>query len=243
MSFSHPIGNYSRTSRRGCLPIFLLLGVVIGIGIIVWSRRPSADTDRADQALEVLDREMGIVSNPTPTPVLVPTTTEPTITPAPTPDLSAELATERKIFFPNAGTVGRIVTVRRIPGGWDVTYLQDLVGHLEGTSWLGESGNTVLAGHFEDQVGAPGPFRYLYHAEIGDRIMIQDGSDAQFLIYQVTEVFTTSPDDVEVLRNTLTPRLTLITCDSWNPNHNTYDERLVVIAEPIQMVASGDRSN
>ena len=125
------------------------------------------------------------------------------------------------------------MTAVRIPGGWDITYLQDLVGHLEGTSWLGDEGNTVLAGHFEDQLGNPGPFRYLYSAEIGDTITIEDNRTGDIVIYEVTEVFTTAPDNIEVLRHSTTPKLTLITCDSWDPSRETYAERVVVIAEPI----------
>ncbi len=243
MAYKHPMAKYGRSkSRFGCLFVFLLIGLVVGVGVFVWSRRPSPETDKLQEALEALEREAANLNDVSTEPP-APATIVATITPPPTPDISAELAAERKIFFPNAGTVGRIVTVPRIPGGWDVTYLQDLVGHLEGTSWLGETGNTVLAGHFEDEVGDPGPFRYLYHAEVGDRIMVQDGGESQFLVYQVTEVFTTSPTDLEVLRNTLSPRLTLITCDAWNPDRDTYEERLVVIAEPIQVVASSDRSN
>ncbi|KAB2856639.1 MAG: class F sortase [Anaerolineae bacterium] len=125
---------------------------------------------------------------------------------------------------------GVIVEVPRVPGGWDVQNLQSLVGHLEGTAWFGDSGNTVLAGHFEDEVGRPGPFRYLYEAQVGDRIIIQSET---MMVYEVQQVFSTAPDDLEVLRHTDAPRLTLITCDTWSYETKRYEERLVVVAVPL----------
>ncbi len=254
----HPASGYGRSGPRfGCILILLFVGLLAGAGIFWWSQQADDVTVEEDDPVAAAEtaaaRMDGTQENPgsgtsqpgdtsgdIPTSVAADsqeTTTTDSATPIPAPNLGVDLATGRRIIFPHAGTVGRIVTAQRIPGGWDITYLQDLVGHLEGTPWIGE-GNTVLAGHFEDQIGNPGPFRYLYEAEVGDRIMVQDGEDAPMEIYQVTEVFTTEPDDIEVLRNTDTPRLTLITCDDWNQNRQTYDERRVVIAEPLTSVTT-----
>lgn len=236
-------GSYGKGSRLGCIIPFVVLIALIGGSVFFFIRGNDepGEEESVDQTLAALETRAvagGTVQAPTPTnttaPIAPTVATEASVTntQAPTPDLNAELATERKIFFPNASAAGRIVTARRVPGGWDITYLQDLVGHLEGTPWLGE-GNTVLAGHFEDELGRPGPFRYLYEAKEGDRILIQDGKDAVLQVYVVTVVTRTTPDDLEVLRNTDDTRLTLITCDSWNPERSGYDDRLVVIAEPL----------
>ena len=262
MANYHPAGGYGRSGPRfGCILILLFLGLLAGAGIFWWSRQSDDvtvdDSDpvaaaetaaaRMESTQEIPATTTGIeTAQSEDTPSGLPTgvaeasqetTAADSATPIPAPNVGVDLATGRRIIFPHAGTVGRIVTAQRIPGGWDITYLQDLVGHLEGTPWIGD-GNTVLAGHFEDQIGNPGPFRYLYEAEVGDRIMVQDGEDAPMQIYQVTQVFATSPDDIEVLRNTDTPRLTLITCDDWNPGRQTYDERRVIVAEPITSITS-----
>lgn len=231
-------GSYGKGSRLGCFIPFIVVALLIGGGIFFLISQRDKPTEE-ELALDALETRAASGSQPTSIPTDTPPTTSTdtieapaTTTQGPTPDLNAELATERKIFFPNASTAGRIVTARRVAGGWDITYLQDLVGHLEGTPWLGQ-GNTVLAGHFEDALGRPGPFRYLYEAQIGDRILIQDGKDAPLQVYIVTVVARTTPDDLEVLRNTDTARVTLITCDNWNPDRYGYDERLVVVAEPL----------
>lgn len=233
-NYQHPMGKRGgQRSGFGCLIIIVGLAIIGGGTFVLANTRLGNTTDTADEALNDF-ATAGAIMNPNATP---PATTNPTDTDTPTvfptPDLSTQVGRERRIYFPQAATVGRIVTAVRIPGGWDITYLQDLVGHLEGTSWLGDSGNTVLAGHFEDQVGVPGPFRYLYAAEIGDEIIIEDRGTGEILVYEVTDVFTTSPDDLEVLRHTDSPQLTLITCDNWNPNRETYTERVVVIAVPV----------
>jgi sortase (surface protein transpeptidase) len=59
-------------------------------------------------------------------------------------------------------------------------------------------------------------------------------------VYEVREVFATAPDDLEVLRNTDEPRLTLITCDAWSYETNTYQERLIVVAVPIGTMDEGE---
>lgn len=246
-AFQHPMQRHMGQSsgpRFGCTFLIILIGLLAGAIFFIANTYPSAESRHANDALARLSTyEAALHGTATPEPLSVALDDEtapeeqPTLVPTPE-NLELELATQRKIFFPSAGTSGRIVTVRRMAGGWDVAYLQDLVGHLEGTSWLGDTGNTVLAGHFEDQIGRPGPFRYLYNAQVGDTIIIQDGDDAPLVTYQVTEVFRTDPSDVEVLRHTDSPRITLITCDSWSQSSYTYEERLVVIAEPVSILAS-----
>jgi len=201
-------------SLRGII-ILIILGIGVGIGAVVFlgSSSPDATDETANQSA-VQD-------------------IQPTASPVVTVAAVEGSQTNRKIFFPNAETAGTVVEAYREGGSWDVSQLQDLVGHLEGTPWLGQPGNIVLAGHFEDALGRPGPFRYLYFAQVGDKILLQDGDQQILYVYEVRDVFRTDPNDVEVLRKTDTPRLTLITCDSWSYEQKEYQERLVVVAEPI----------
>lgn len=213
---SHPMGRYKQgRSNLGCFGVIFILGLVLGLGVYWFYSRGEALPEVADTA-----NTPTVATNTTPQPMV---TTAPLVTTQST----------RRIYFPNAETSGTIVDVFMVPGGWDVSNLQELVGHLEGTSWLGDSGNTVLAGHFEDELGRPGPFRYLYFAEVGDRIFIQEDGVDEFYVYEVTDVFRTDPSNLEILRKTDTPQLTLITCDGWSYESAKYEERLVVIAKPI----------
>lgn len=196
-------------TKRGRVLWVMVIGIVIGLGLFIingWPDQPATPTANARTATPPIYA----------TPLLQ--------------SSSTTSATFNTILFPGVASAGVIVEVPRVPGGWDVQNLQSLVGHLEGTAWFGDSGNTILAGHFEDEVGRPGPFRYLYEAQVGDRIIIQSET---MMVYEVQQVFSTAPDDLEVLRHTDAPRLTLITCDAWSYETKRYEERLVVVAVPL----------
>lgn len=221
---THPIGrSRQRRINLGCFGFVVMFGIILGIGSFIYfnlidTEDSSNDTpsgDVVDNNVDDSDTRIGDTTNP---------------------EFAEPI--ERHIYFPNAETAGTIVEAYRKPGGWEVGHLQQLVGHLEGTPWLGEDGNMVLAGHFEDELGRPGPFRYLYFAEIGDRILLQEGNGPMH-VYVVSDVFRTDPTDIEVLRKSDNPKLTLITCDSWSYDTATYEQRLVVVAEPVGTLDNG----
>jgi LPXTG-site transpeptidase (sortase) family protein len=219
----------------GCIiAALMMLAVLGGIGLFVYFVvMPGDDSRTTDRARDLIrERETEAYQRIQQATLRAVQNSDVTPTIDFSPDLGFTPLDKRRIIFPNANTAGEIVSVSRVPGGWDVSNLQKLVGHLEGTAWLDQSGNIVLAGHFEDEVGEPGPFRYLYFAEVGDLILVQDGEDTEY-VFEVRDVFRTEPDDLEVLRSTPEKRLTLITCDSWDPNRESYQERLVVIAYPV----------
>ncbi len=201
-------------SKQGRVLWVILIGVLIGMGLVILNGWPNQTNIAIPATLTPPSLSPRL---PTASPTLAPTS----------------LPTFNSILFPGVSSEGVIVEVPRVPGGWDVQNLQSLVGHLAGTAWFGDSGNTVLAGHFEDEVGRPGPFRYLYEAKVGDRIIIQTNQQNSVMVYEVQQVFSTAPDDLEVLRHTDAPHLTLITCDSWSYESKRYEERLVVVAVPM----------
>ncbi|HRF97683.1 MAG TPA: sortase, partial [Aggregatilineales bacterium] len=71
--------------------------------------------------------------------------------------------------------------------------------------------------------GTKGVFGLLDQAAIGDRIILRDG-DVQ-LQYVITEVYVTTPEDLAPVYPTMSPRLTLITCGSYDFLSNQYLER------------------
>jgi LPXTG-site transpeptidase (sortase) family protein len=215
----HPIRQEERGQHTGCLVKIIVLGILLGMGLFVYNGLTTS-TDE--------NNTVGMVNPVINSPAATPTDNTPAM--ATNQFTSAPI---RTIYFPGVDSAGEIVEVPRVPGGWDVENLQNKVGHLEGTAWLGDTGNTVLAGHFEDEIGRPGTFRYLYEAKVGDRILVQEGGNDFFYVFEVQEVFSTAPDDLEVLRNSQSPKLTLITCDSWSFESKRYEERLIVVAAPI----------
>ena len=164
-----------------------------------------------------------LTAAPLPTPVR-------DVLPTPTPDAAIP---PRFITFPSASVSAPIIPAGRVGGTWETRHLGNSVGHLVGTSWLGDpGGNVVLAGHVESYTGEPGPFAYLFEAQLGDLVVITDGGREQ--LYHVTDIEKVAPDDVSWVAQDGRPRLTLITCTDWDWELETYHGRLVVVAEPLE---------
>jgi len=78
------------------------------------------------------------------------------------------------------------------------------VGHLPGTAYPGEPGNSALAGHRDTHLAA------LKGVHRGDRIRIETPDGVFF--YDVDSSFVVTPDRGDLLRPTRRAMLTLVTC-------------------------------
>lgn len=118
---------------------------------------------------------------------------------------------------------------------WNLSYLYDQAGHLEGTANLDEGGNFVLAGHVELGDGKPGPFARIGELRKGDLISVfrENSATTEIIQYSVTEVLIVSPDDFSVIRNRGYEELTLITCTDWDAQRHDYLKRVVVRARRL----------
>lgn len=155
------------------------------------------------------------------------------VLPTPTQDTSVP---PRLITFPGASMSAPVVSAGRVQGTWETRHLGDSVGHLDGTSWLDDSGgNIVLAGHVESATGAPGPFAHLFEAKVGDLVILREGLREEHFV--VTSINFVQPNDVGYVVQDGHRRLTLITCTNWDQKARTYQGRLVVIAEPTVVTA------
>ena len=92
--------------------------------------------------------------------------------------------------------------------------------------------NIPISGHRVEGAGIR--FNYLDRAEIGDTIKLVTREDVRE--YEITEIFNVEPSQVEVMdQNGDSPQeLTLITCDSYNPETLLFEERMIVKAEIIE---------
>ncbi|MBN2472227.1 MAG: class F sortase, partial [Anaerolineae bacterium] len=197
------------------LMMILLVGIVLG-----WDRLSRPQPAQSTILTPVPALAPGI------TPTMPDRLTSADVLPTPTIDPAAP---QRTITFPGALVTSRIINAARTPDSWETRYLGDAVGHLQGTSWIGEpGGNVVLAGHVTNERGEPGPFAYLFEAQVGDEVLIHDG-DARYR-YRVAQIEQVAPEAVEYVYQDGIPRLTLITCDDWNFDAQQYDSRLVVVA-------------
>lgn len=83
-------------------------------------------------------------------------------------------------------------------------------------------GNFCIAGHNQD-----GIFKRLDELEMGDEITMIDKQE-QSVNYKVTEIASTEPTDLELLRKTEgKTQITLITCENYST------KRLIVRAEKM----------
>lgn len=132
------------------------------------------------------------------------------------------------VEIPALGVRTAIVGVPLEKDGWDVTWLWDQVGYLDGTAFPGWTGNSVLTGHVYLPNGLPGPFIDLKHLAWGDRVIVE--SFGSRYIYEVRESRLYAADSRRIIRHEETPWLTLITCQSFDEESGTYKWRRVVRA-------------
>jgi LPXTG-site transpeptidase (sortase) family protein len=118
---------------------------------------------------------------------------------------------------------------------WDVNWLLNQAGWLEGSAFPGFSGNSVLTSHVTLPYGQPGPFANLHKLKTGDKIFVH--SYGELYIFEVRSVEILEATDPSILRHEEEPWLTLVTCADYSDEMQTYLKRLVVKAVFIQTQA------
>ena len=121
-----------------------------------------------------------------------------------------------------------IVGVPLTAQGWDVSWLGEQAGYLEGTAFPTWAGNTAITAHVWDASNNPGPFVDLHTLKHGDRIEIHAFGIRH--IYEVLDTELVPADDSSVLSHAEYDVLTLISCKDFNVSTGEYDSRLVVRA-------------
>jgi LPXTG-site transpeptidase (sortase) family protein len=144
------------------------------------------------------------------------------------PDLLAYGATDLTLEIPTQNRAMSIVGVPYTVRGWDVTWLGNQAGYLDGTAFPTWAGNSVITGHVYMQNGLPGPFVNLAKLKYGDRIIIRFAG--QRYIYEVRTNRVVSPKDKSVFKHEDYSWLTLVTCRDYNETTDSYDRRLAVRA-------------
>jgi LPXTG-site transpeptidase (sortase) family protein len=124
-----------------------------------------------------------------------------------------------------------IVGVQIKDGGWDVAWLQNQLGWLNGTAYPTWRGNSVLTGHAVNADGKPGILSRLKHLPEGEYIYIYNGGYRY--TYQVVSNERVKPGDVSVFKHEKASYLTLISCDDYDESSNSYLSRVVVRAKLV----------
>ena len=136
--------------------------------------------------------------------------------------------------IPRLGTQMPIVGVPQVDGKWDVSWLGDSVGWLNGTSFPTWAGNSAITGHVYDADGQPGPFVHLNWLWYGDQIIVHAWGGRY--VYEVRQVTQVDPESISsVTRHEELPWITLITCRGYDEASNSYKYRVVVRAVLVEV--------
>jgi LPXTG-site transpeptidase (sortase) family protein len=117
--------------------------------------------------------------------------------------------------------------------GWDVSWLGDAAGYLEGTAFPTWAGNTAVTAHVWDSNNNPGHFVNLHTMAHGDRVIIH--AHGQRHIYEVRQVQQVRPDTLRALTHEEHDVLTLITCMGYDEASGKYSWRVAVKAVLIDV--------
>jgi LPXTG-site transpeptidase (sortase) family protein len=121
-----------------------------------------------------------------------------------------------------------IVGVESDHGSWNVSWLQDQVGWLNGTAYPTWKGNSLLTAHVTNADGKPGLFSHLKALGVGEYVFVYNSGYRY--TYQVISNDLVQPDDRTVMKHEERSYLTLITCDSYDERTATYLRRVIVRA-------------
>jgi LPXTG-site transpeptidase (sortase) family protein len=150
-----------------------------------------------------------------------------TVLPSQPSDL-AYAPTDVLIEIPSLKVKIPIVGVPKKNGVWNVSWLGNQVGWLEGSAFPSWSGNSLLTSHIYLSNGLPGPFLNLKELKYGDRIIVH--AYGQRYIFAVQTNAIVEPTDASVMKHEERSWLTLVTCRDYDEQTGTYKKRVAVRA-------------
>ena len=118
---------------------------------------------------------------------------------------------------------------------WDVTWLGNDTGWLNGTAFPTWTGNSVLTAHVTNASGLAGPFAALKSLKYGDQIIVHMGG-GQY-VYEVRNTRLARPYSTSYAFQSMQDAsyLTLVTCSGFNPLNESYLFRRVVRAVLVEV--------
>ena len=125
-----------------------------------------------------------------------------------------------------------VVGVPKKNNTWDVNWLLNQAGWLEGSAFPGFSGNSVLTSHVTLSYGQAGPFANLHKLKTGDMVFVH--AFGNLYIYEIKTIGKLDATDPSILQHEDKSWLTLVTCADYDENAETYVKRLVVKAALVQ---------
>ena len=157
------------------------------------------------------------------------------ITVLPVQPLQASYTSMPKLWLeiPALKVKAPIVGVPGTSTGWNLTWLANQVGYLQGTTLPTDVGNTVLTAHNYLADGTPGPFVNLDQLSWGQAIILH--ADGYRYLFEVRQNRMILPNDLAVFKKDGYARLTLLTCKGYNEAKQTYQYRVAITANLIKV--------
>jgi LPXTG-site transpeptidase (sortase) family protein len=137
--------------------------------------------------------------------------------------------------IPRLGVKAPVVGVPKSGETWNVDWLWEQAGWLQGSAYPTWQGNSVLTGHVYLPSGEPGPFVNLSKLRWGDTIIVH--AFGQRHIYEVRTNHIVLPSDLSPLTHEEKAWLTLLTCKGYDESSDTYKYRIEVRAVLTKVVS------
>ena len=152
------------------------------------------------------------------------------------PSNNVYTSTGLALEIPTLGVNAAIVGVPQTTDGWDVSWLGNNVGWLNGSAFPTWTGNSVITGHVWNADNTPGIFVNLKQLKYGDQIKVH--AFGQIYTYEVRENRLVWPNQSDVvLQHEDRAYLTLLTCENYNVLFTTYSFRRMTRAVLIKVEA------
>lgn len=143
-------------------------------------------------------------------------------------------ATDLILNIPSLGVKTAIVGVPMTNNSWDVSWLGNSAGWLNGSAFPTWIGNSVITGHVWNADNTPGIFVHLKDLKYGDQIQVK--AFGQTYTYEVRESQAVWPNQVStVMQHEDHAYITLVTCEDYNLFFTTYSFRRMVRAVLISV--------
>ena len=152
----------------------------------------------------------------------------------PTPSVSYTELGDLWLEIPMLEIEAPITGVPKAEGSWDISWLGSQAGWLQGSAFPTLDGNSVLTGHVWDASNQPGIFYRIDQLQFGDQVIIHAWGNEY--IYEVRENFSVLPGSLSaMLKHQETPWLTLVTCQGYDEESESYLRRILVRAVLVEV--------
>jgi LPXTG-site transpeptidase (sortase) family protein len=160
-----------------------------------------------------------------------------TVLPAQPADLAYAKLGDLWLEIPSLNVKSTIVGVpQNKDNSWDVSWLGNDTGWLNGTAFPTWNGNSVLTAHVTNASGLEGPFAALKSLKYGDQVIVHFGGVKYVYEVRVTKLARPYTTNFTFESKQDASYLTLVTCSGYNPLNETYLFRRVVRAVLVSVV-------